>query len=193
MPPQLGGRCGRTPRWSDRPGPRAKRVDDVITRRRIVNVIRPAAAVHHRDSSVASAVPSVSSQWCRSRGRPTNADTSLALPITQRCSLPQIGAPRFNWGRIPTAQADPIRPVSRPQGTQAGYAGHAGNDRQYVPLLLAGHHTYAPRCHRDRSPSRSHARPAARKTSTCLTRIFRGEPGFAHIRRPFSRQYERRD
>lgn len=98
MPPQLGGRCGRTPRWSDRPGPRAKRVDDVIARKRIVNVIRPAAAVHHRDSSVASAVPSVSSQWCRSRGRPTNADTSLALPITQRSSLPQIGAPRFKLG-----------------------------------------------------------------------------------------------
>lgn len=34
-------------------------------------------------------------------GDPLIADTSLALAITQRCSLPQIGPPRFNWRRNP--------------------------------------------------------------------------------------------
>lgn len=78
----------------------------------IANVIPPCRFVHHCLVSGFFPLPSVSvSQFAAmpvrppvqasaqfAKGDPLIADTSLALPITQRCSLPQIGPPRDSTG-----------------------------------------------------------------------------------------------
>lgn len=111
-------------------------------------LLLPNVSVTAASSAQSSQCPLSTAQF---RGRPTNCRHVSCFvhyaALFPSPSWPQIGPPRFNWRRKPTAQADRIRPVSRVQGR---YTGHAGKDRQHVLLLLAGHYTSAPRCHRDR-------------------------------------------
>jgi hypothetical protein len=159
----------------DRARARATKPDDVIAAKCIFNVIRPADVHHSTVSQVRQA------QFQR---RPTsNADTSLGLSITQRCSLPQrsprFGTPRYKLETEPTCPARfQFGPFPPRRGRQNWQTGHAGKIVNMTFSCWRGHLTVPHRGateidhYRDLVPARqpgqqahglSHSRPFSRQ------------------------------